>query len=367
MFPHGIGFERSLLEQCAAKQVPISAALELLPLCNLKCKMCYARLSAEEMARIGRLRTAQEWLSLAKEMKDEGVLFVLLTGGEPLLYQPFREVYLGLQRMGMLVTINTNGTLLDEQWADFFAQNPPRSIHVTLYGADAQTYGSLCGRPDCFEKTIHAMKLLKERNVSVRVNINAVKTNAASLQEMLEICKELDTLATVDTYMLPSKQEQGLPVEQQARLSPVRAAQAQRLVRMTRLEPQSYRQMITNMLYQTQEEANHSREMRCHAGRCTLAVSWQGKLQPCVVLSAPSADVFQDGFASAWKRIVQQKKKILLSEKCAKCRLLPLCRVCPAASLLEEGSFDAAPRYLCEYTRESVALMLDIRLWRISV
>ena len=36
--------------------------------------------------------------------------------------------------MGMILTINTNGTLIDETWADFFAQHPPRRINITLYG-----------------------------------------------------------------------------------------------------------------------------------------------------------------------------------------------------------------------------------------
>lgn len=34
----------------------------------------------------------------------------------------------------MIVTVNTNGTLLNEDWAAFFAKNPPRRVNVTLYG-----------------------------------------------------------------------------------------------------------------------------------------------------------------------------------------------------------------------------------------
>ena len=64
-------------------------------------------------------------VSSRDQMKEAGTLFVLLTGGELLLYPGFREVYLGLRKMGMILTVNTNGTLLDEGWADFFAQHPP--------------------------------------------------------------------------------------------------------------------------------------------------------------------------------------------------------------------------------------------------
>lgn len=60
--------------------------LELLPLCNLNCDMCYVRMSREEMEEVGRLRTMEEWTKTAEDMMKAGTLFVLLTGGEPLLY-----------------------------------------------------------------------------------------------------------------------------------------------------------------------------------------------------------------------------------------------------------------------------------------
>lgn len=36
-------------------------------------------------------------------------------GGEPLLVPGFKELYLALKAEGMVLTLNTNGTLLDEQ------------------------------------------------------------------------------------------------------------------------------------------------------------------------------------------------------------------------------------------------------------
>ena len=61
----------------------------------------------------GRLRTADEWLEIGRQMKDAGVLFLLLTGGEPFLYPDFRRLYLELRKMWMIITINTNGTLIN--------------------------------------------------------------------------------------------------------------------------------------------------------------------------------------------------------------------------------------------------------------
>ena len=80
-------YEKVLINRAFQKGIPLSASFELSPLCNMNCRMCYVRLSKEEMKEKGRLRTAREWLELAHQMRDSGTLFIILTGGEPLLYR----------------------------------------------------------------------------------------------------------------------------------------------------------------------------------------------------------------------------------------------------------------------------------------
>ena len=122
--------ERVIMEKSKSTGTPVYGCLELTPLCNMNCEMCYVRLDHREMQRQGRLRTGKEWLEVGNQMQQSGTLFVLLTGGEPLLHPDFQEIYLGLRNLGMILTINTNGTLLDEKWADFFALYPPRRINM---------------------------------------------------------------------------------------------------------------------------------------------------------------------------------------------------------------------------------------------
>ena len=142
-------YERFLIGKGTQKHVPINASLELLPLCNMNCDMCYIRLNKSEMEKQGRLLTGDEWLNIGKQMQKAGTLFVVITGGEPLLYPEFKKVYLGLKKLGMIITINTNGTLIDEKWADFFQKNLPRRINITLYGGNEKTYQDLCHYPSC--------------------------------------------------------------------------------------------------------------------------------------------------------------------------------------------------------------------------
>ena len=120
--------------------IPLSGTFELTPMCSMSCKMCYVRMTAEEGRASGkRLRTVEEWLSLARVMKEQGTLLLLLTGGEPLTYPGFRELYRELRKMGFVISINSNATLIDEETVRWFAEDPPQRINITLYGASDKT------------------------------------------------------------------------------------------------------------------------------------------------------------------------------------------------------------------------------------
>ena len=94
-----------LYKKAALAGVPLSGTFELTPLCNMDCKMCYVKLTACQQSKIRPLATASAWLSLAKKLKKEGMLYLLLTGGEPFLHPEFREIMQGLHEMGLLITI----------------------------------------------------------------------------------------------------------------------------------------------------------------------------------------------------------------------------------------------------------------------
>ena len=89
--------EKMLMARAAQQYRPINGSIELLPLCNMNCRMCYVRLSRQEMDQMGSLHPLEDWMRITEEMQKAGVVFMLLTGGEPLLYPGFRELYLKLQ------------------------------------------------------------------------------------------------------------------------------------------------------------------------------------------------------------------------------------------------------------------------------
>ena len=354
-------FERIMLDRSAENYTPINASIELLPLCNMNCDMCYVRLSREEMERQGRLRTAQEWLAIGRQMKKAGVLFLLLTGGEPLLYPEFKAVYLGLREMGMFLTINTNGTLIDEEWAAFFGEYKPRRVNITLYGADENAYRTLCHYPGGFERVMRAVKLLRQNGVEVKLAGSATKQNAAELERLIEIGRELGVPMHIDSYMMPATRERTLPFAQQSRLSPEEAARA-KLIALRGLKGDAgFDRAVREILRDAarRRPGEYRTGTSCLAGRCSFTVNWQGMMRPCVVMTAPQMDVFAQGFDAAWRCICEETGKIRTSEECHRCPMRTLCDTCAAAALLEEGDYSAKPRYLCRQTKEYLRLLME--------
>ena len=354
--------ERMLLDQAKRTRTPANGSIELLPLCNMNCDMCYVRLGREEMEAKGRLHTADEWLEIGRQMKDAGVLFLLLTGGEPFLYPDFRRLYLELRKMGMIITINTNGTLIDEDLAEFFGKYKPRRVNITLYGTDEETYANLCHYPGGYEKTLRGIRLLREQGVDVKVGGSLARANQDDLDKLLDIGEELDIPVRVDTYMMPATRERDLPYNMQSRLNPEEAARARIHALKREMGPELFPQYVR----QSVERADHPEpaeakpgHMSCMAGQCSFTINWQGEMRPCVILTEPAISVFEGGFEAAWKYIVEETHKILLNEKCSTCHMRHLCRTCAASALLETGSYDGVPDYMCRYAGESLRILRE--------
>ena len=162
--------------------------------------------------------------------------------------------------------------------------------------------------------------------------------------------------------MMPATRERELPYNMQSRLDPEEAAQARIHALKREMGPKLFPQYVQQSIYR----ADHPEpaeavpgHMSCMAGQCSFTINWQGEMRPCVILSEPAVSVFEVGFEAAWKYIVEETDKILLNAKCSTCHMRHLCRTCAASALLETGSYDGVPDYMCRYAEESLRLLRE--------
>ena len=202
-------------------------------------------------------------------------LFLLFTGGEPLLYPEFKQLYLKLKDMGFVITINTNGTLIDEAWANFFGEYKPRRINITLYGADNQAYRELCHYPGGFDKVIHVIKLLKDYEIDIKLGYSLARANQADVSLIIDLGESLEIPVRVDTYMMPATRERDRPYDEQSRLDPVTAAR----IRIQALKQEMGKGMFEEYVRKIVFEVEHilpedgPGKVHCLAGNCSFTIN----------------------------------------------------------------------------------------------
>ena len=65
--------------------------------------MCYVRQAAGDLTKAAKELPAAAWLELARQAVDNGMVFLLLTGGEVFLRRDFFEIYEPLTRLGLVL------------------------------------------------------------------------------------------------------------------------------------------------------------------------------------------------------------------------------------------------------------------------
>lgn len=334
--------------------VPLAGTFELTPRCTLNCRMCYIHRPSQDAAALAKEKDTQWWIRLAEQAQKSGMLMLLLTGGEPMLRQDFREIYAACQKLGILLTVNTNATLIDDRMLDFLRTHLPLRLNITLYGASAETYRRLCGNGGAYERVINAILSLKQAGIALKLNYSVTKENLADLPAAYAFAQANELTLQVATYMFPPVRTEGCAEDAAQRLSAEEAAQAQFLWRRLSCGDEGFLQRIRAF------RAGHptpappddcqllpAQKLRCRAGLSTFWVTWDGELRPCGMMQTPTTAIGED-FPAAWQAVKAAREEILVPGKCMHCPLQPLCDVCAALTQAESGRFDEVPRYACE-------------------
>ena len=93
-------FSKRLHENAVEKRIPISGSIELTERCNLKCVHCYINQSPDNIKLSKREMSKNEIFNILDQIVDAGCLWILLTGGEPLLRHDFLDIYTYAKKKG---------------------------------------------------------------------------------------------------------------------------------------------------------------------------------------------------------------------------------------------------------------------------
>jgi radical SAM protein with 4Fe4S-binding SPASM domain len=321
--------DRFLDAQARMRGIPINVGFELTPLCNFDCKMCYVHLTKEQMAKEGTVLTTEQWLRIMEQAVKAGMLHADLTGGECLTHPGFKTLYLYLQSQGVKVSVLTNGALITEEMADFFAQHPPVVVQITVYGSSEEDYERVTGHR-AFADVRAAIERLKKRNVRLMLTVTLSRYTQKDYHALLEFLRETNVEYGVGGVALPAREDTGRRFEDYApdlemwtQMQLDEKKRAETLAGHVETPPAKQIERLPR---------NFKRISRipCASGQSTCHINWKGEMQPCISFHTITRSVLAYGYADAWEWIKSAISKFEPPEECRDCKMLSLCKTCSA-------------------------------------
>ncbi len=336
---------------------PLSCTLELTYRCNFHCRMCYIRMTDAQAAPHGRLRTVEEWLDMARQLRDAGVLFITLTGGECTQYPGFERLYGELCRMGFRVGLLSNAGAYTESIREVFRRYPPYGVSVSLYGGSNETYREVTGDPQGLDKVMENIRFLQSLGVSVQLCFTMIRQNVLDYPKVVGLCKELGLTYSLLTDITAHQWDPSLSDALQSRLSPAQRAivaccRPEEIAEALSKAPLLERELEHFVPPAAPKEPLPPVPDACTASRSSCAIYWNGEMQSCASMAGyRCVNPFEIGFEAAWAQLIADHPTTFLRP--AACQVCPMAEDCqhncPARRFEGTGSPHEPDPYTCQY------------------
>src|SRR6201993_3868668 len=333
-FSYG-AFSADVHQHYSGQRIPLQVSIEVTRRCPLECRHCYNNLPMGDLDARRRELSREEHFHLLDELAEMGCFWILYTGGEIFARKDFLEIYTYAKKKGFLITLFTNGTIINEQIADYLKQWPPFAIEITLYGRTRETYEALTMIPGSYDRCLRGIRLLKERGLPVKLKTVATSINKHEVMAMRRFAEE----------------ELGVEFKMDGQINPrIDCSQSPLAVRLTPEEVVALDMAAPKGVSEYLRLAKHSLEKPprlaqvetvyfCGGGMNSFAINAYGEIGICVISQQETFTVRGSGVRQVWEDSLlhlRQRKRTQIT-KCTQCQIQALCGMCPAHGELENG------------------------------
>ncbi|MFQ5963078.1 MAG: radical SAM/SPASM domain-containing protein [Candidatus Scalinduaceae bacterium] len=168
-------------------RAPFHVQWEILYGCNLKCDFCNVwRDHTYDATRLKR----EDALHLVDELAEVGVMFLNLTGGEPLMLDHTTDVLQRAKEHGIYTSMNTNGVYVKDKVKEL--KKGIELLYVSLDSPYAKTHDELRGAEGCFSQIMDGIRAAYDEGINLAINMTVTKKNFDHMEKMCELATNLN-------------------------------------------------------------------------------------------------------------------------------------------------------------------------------
>ncbi len=152
--------------------------------CNLSCMHCYSKSTLDEVDTL----TTKQIKKTILEMKDNGVKFIIFSGGEPLTRKDLFEIAEFCKENGIITYLSSNGLY-------FTKGNVKRIVDTFNYvgvsiDGDEPTHDYFRGLKGAFKETLKAVQLANATGAKVGIRFTITKDTINSLEYIFSLAEK---------------------------------------------------------------------------------------------------------------------------------------------------------------------------------
>lgn len=306
--------------------------------CSIDCEHCYAS-CYKKPSLIKKELTTEQVFKILNKVYDANVFWLCLTGGDPLARRDFLEIYDYARNKGFLITVFTNGTLINQKIVNHFVKFPPFNIEITLNAATEKTYEEISQIKGSFKKAMMGIKLLARNKIPFQLKTIATIQNYHELDKIKKLVEKFNQKFEISSILFAGLDGNLKPIEY--RLSPEQILAIDKKYKVNSAEEEELLNVKSQML--------NIKIFQCAAGNDTFHINPYGNMFLCSTFREPSVNLLKKEIRDGVKMFKKMKtQKFKTKSICKKCKIRSYCLSCPGRAKLETGSAEKPVEYFCQ-------------------
>ncbi|MEK7702505.1 MAG: radical SAM protein [Nitrospirota bacterium] len=346
-----------------------SVSWNLTARCNLFCTHCY--MSAAPHADISTDLTTPESFKVIDDMaKVNPNLFLILTGGEPLVRRDIFDIAGYASDKGFTCVLGTNGVLLGKKEARAMRASGLQGASISLDSVDSERHDKFRQLPGAFKNALRGIQHLKDEGLDFSLHMSIMSWNVSEIPAMIDFARDIGCKVLNFFFLVQTGRGQNIidiePSQYREILTYLARAQgvgredanpsgslfdqfgdpwttsmgsANGVILRAKCAPH-FRKIIYELDPNSPMLKNYA-QGSCPAGKYYCRITPEGDITPCPYMPVSAGSLRKQTFDDIWNNspVLNDLREPHLGGRCGECEFSEICGGCRCRAYAASGDY----------------------------